>query len=201
MWDLVMVSVVLEAAGRTIVGGVLVVAGVSKLIVRGSLLEVVDAYEVLPRRVVRPVALSLPWVEVATGIAILLRLAWPAAAAVGVGLFTAFSYGIGVNLIRGRRDIECGCFGSRAGDHLTAWQFWRAFLLALAALSMVVTGPLMTPSFTGAEVSPTAMGLPVQLATGALWAAGLVRSRARRMESEALDNFINRGWSKGPATW
>ncbi|MFM1723004.1 MauE/DoxX family redox-associated membrane protein [Rhodococcus sp. PAM 2766] len=92
------------------VGGVLLLAGVPKMRDREGLLRVVRGYRILPAPLERVVAATLPSVEVALGVALIAGLAPRLAAAVAAAVFTGFCIGLTVNLVRGRRELDCGCF-------------------------------------------------------------------------------------------
>lgn len=93
-------------------------------------------YRLLPRRVVRTVSRAVPLCECSGAAALLL----PSTRAIGVvclmlllGVFTA---AIAINLMRGRTNIDCGCFGPAVRQSLSAWLLGRnALLFVLAALA------------------------------------------------------------------
>ncbi len=90
--------------------GVLLLAGVPKVRDREGLLRVVRGYRILPAPLERLVAATLPSVEIALGVALIAGFAPRIAAAVATVLFTGFCVGLTVNLLRGRRELDCGCF-------------------------------------------------------------------------------------------
>ena len=100
----------------SILGGTLLLAGIPKLRDRDGLLTVVKGYRLLPAPAERAVAAPLPFVEVVVGALLILGIGgrWPAVAA--ALLFTAFTTGLTVNLARGRRDLDCGCFAFGAHE-------------------------------------------------------------------------------------
>lgn len=61
---------------------------------------------------------------------------------VAAGLMTVYTAAISINLIRGRRDIDCGCSGPAVRETLSAWLVVRnSGLLALALISVLASGP------------------------------------------------------------
>lgn len=98
--------------GRGLLSAVFLVSALSKLRQRRRFVSAVRAYEVLPPYLVRPFAYTLPWLELALGL--LLFLGWKTrfAATVGGALLLCFTLAVGVNLARGRLDLECGCSGN-----------------------------------------------------------------------------------------
>src|SRR5215469_7288394 len=100
---------VLAVMGRVCLGLVFLTAAIEKLR-SGAVLEgVVANYRILPRGLVRPVSVSLPWVELAVGATLLLLVPsiWPPT--VGIALLCIFAWAMAVNLWRGRSHIDCGC--------------------------------------------------------------------------------------------
>jgi hypothetical protein len=89
-------------------------------------------YRVLPERAVAPVARTLPIVEVALGAGILVPLTRTFALWGLAGLMLVYALAMGINLARGRNNIDCGCGGA---THPLSWALVaRNAVLAAAAL-------------------------------------------------------------------
>ena len=87
----------------------------------------VHRYRLLPGGMVNALAILLPWLELTTGIAILLPLSrWRAAGALLLFLMLAvFTGAISLNLARGI-EASCGCFTTRADAAVSdAWNLLR----------------------------------------------------------------------------
>jgi uncharacterized membrane protein YphA (DoxX/SURF4 family) len=127
-------------AARFVLATVFGLAGVAKLSARAAFASAVAKYELLPERLVRPVALAIPPLEVAGGSLLALGLATqPVAALLGLAL-CAFTAAAATALLRGK-SLDCGCFGPAAPRPITWLTIARNLgLLALAAL-VVVHGP------------------------------------------------------------
>ena len=127
----------------SILGGTLLLAGIPKLRDRDGLLTVVKGYRLLPDRMERVVAGSLPLVEVLVGTALILGIAGVWAASGAALLFSAFTFGLTVNLARGRRDLDCGCFAFSAHEvpRIGWFHAVRAASFAVAALVLAATHP------------------------------------------------------------
>ncbi len=92
-------------------------------------------YHLLPERGATPAAALLAGAELALGLALLVPVTAPAAACATAGLLALYSGAVGLNLLRGRREIDCGCAGPAARRPLGAGLLVRnaiAILLALA---------------------------------------------------------------------
>ena len=124
----------------SILGGTLLLAGIPKLRDRDGLLTVVKGYRLLPAPAERAVAATLPYVEVLVGVLLILGIGgrWPAVAA--ALLFTAFTTGLTVNLARGRRDLDCGCFafGAHEVPQIGWFHAARAASFTVAALVLAL---------------------------------------------------------------
>ncbi len=145
--------------GRISLGGVLIYAGYLKLQMPWLNFAVqIQAYKLswLSDDAIMFIAKTLPWFEVALGVALItgIGLKWfGAAASLLLGFFFVIlvrSYALGM-------DIDCGCFGE--GDKLTWKSLVRdGFLLALAAA--VTAGAFLqsrrskTPARAVAGVAP-----------------------------------------------
>jgi len=102
-----------------------------------------QAYELLPQPAVSVAARILPVLEVALGIAILVPSTRAPALLATAALMLLYAAAMGVNLVRGRSQIDCGCGGE---THPLSWALvGRNGVLAGAALA--VAGPTAERSF------------------------------------------------------
>lgn len=152
----------------SIIGGTLLIAGIPKLRDRDGLLTVVKGYRLLPGPAERAVAATLPLVEVLVGTAMIVGLGgrWPAGGA--ALLFAAFTVGLTVNLARGRRDLDCGCFafGAHEVPRIGWFHAVRAASFAAAAVMLTTVG---SPDVTLLErLAGVAGGLLILLAVVAV---------------------------------
>ncbi len=137
-----------------------------KLLHRGRFEGTVRAYELVPVRATRFFSWTLPGVEIAIAIALLT----PASQLGGIAaasLLLIYNAAIGVNLARGRRNIDCGCFTHSSTAPLSGALIARNLVLIAAAcvlLLPVITRPLVWVDWLTA--------LTAVLASSLLWAAG-----------------------------
>jgi hypothetical protein len=123
------------AFGYLIVGGVallLAAAAGHKLRNLSLFTEVFAAYRVLPDAWARRCAALIPCIEIAIAASLLWEPLRPWAAAAAIGLLIAYAAALGLNLMRGRRELDCGCGTSGNRRPIAAWMVWRNPLLALA---------------------------------------------------------------------
>jgi hypothetical protein len=106
----------------------------------------VRAYELLPKRASSLLSWLLPAVEAAIAIG-LLYPAWQRSAAIAAaGVLLLYTGAMAVNLARGRRRIDCGCFRSRSATPLSAGLVARN--LGLIAAACVLLLPVGTRALT-----------------------------------------------------
>ena len=122
---------------RLVLGGLLLLAGVTKLADREGFRRAVADYQVLPGGLERPFAALLPWLETTLGALLLLGLGTAVAASLATPLFLSFALAIGVNLRRGRH-FDCHCFGAVQSERIGWPALLRSAALVLVALAVAV---------------------------------------------------------------
>jgi hypothetical protein len=120
-----------------IVGSLLLLAGAGKIMTIREFRKLLEAYDVLPARAVATFSLVMPSSELLVAMALLTGRHQPTAGCAAACLFFVFAAGITVNLVRGRRDLPCGCFGRRS-EPISWYLVTRNF--ALAAIALASTG-------------------------------------------------------------
>lgn len=103
---------------RLVLAAVFLSAGFAKLGKWEHHRVIVEEYQIMPLRLVPLFVRGEVWLEVLAGLLLLLG--------VGVGswlaglLLISYTLAIGINLLRGRNRISCGC-GGVVGDHQLSW--------------------------------------------------------------------------------
>src|SRR5262249_24330786 len=98
---------------RIALGLIFIVAALPKIVDPPAFAHAVYNYRILPGSLVNLVALTLPWLELLSGLALVLGLFRRAATLVVGGLLLVFLAGISLNLAR-KNPIDCGCFDPKA---------------------------------------------------------------------------------------
>jgi putative oxidoreductase len=105
----------LALPARFYLGWVFIIACLHKIAQPGSFAMDIATYDILPLGLINIMALSLPWIELAVGIMIVLGLRTRAAALVIAGMMVMFTVAILMALAKGL-DMSCGCFASQAAQ-------------------------------------------------------------------------------------
>ena len=108
-------------ASRIVLGGVFLVAGATKIPAPGALAAAIRSYELpLPEWFVSLSAHALPYLEVLLGLYLLAGLFTKISAWATNGLVLLFLLALLQGVVRGL-EIDCGCFGSSAGETSNLW--------------------------------------------------------------------------------
>lgn len=119
-----------------------------------------DDYRLVPESLTGFAAAGLILAEtlVVVGVALGVPIAYWSA----VALLALYTVAISVNLIRGRRDIDCGCAGPAARQNLSGWLVLRnGGLIALASVLLWPVGSRTLLWLDGVSVLATAAGFLV----------------------------------------
>lgn len=118
---------------RLILGGLFILAGTIKIMDPAAFAMDIHNYRFLPRAMIHPVAILLPWIELGAGTLLVLGV-WRRAAALVIAVLCAvFLVAISQALARGL-DVHCGCFGTLAAGRIG----WRNLALDLVLLATAV---------------------------------------------------------------
>ena len=105
----------LALPARWYLGALFVLASWHKIAVPHDFAVDVATYAILPLALVNPVAIVLPWVELAAGLMLLLGARVRAGAILVAAMMVVFLAALVLALARGL-DMSCGCFASRGAE-------------------------------------------------------------------------------------
>lgn len=111
-------------------------SGAAKLRYRSEHARAVEAYALLPAGAGRWAAPLLGALEAAAGAGVWLPGVRARAALLMLVLLALYTAAVAINLLRGRRDIDCGCAGAAARVRLGGAVLARNAALVLAALAV-----------------------------------------------------------------
>ncbi len=110
----ILTSPVVALLFRLFLGVTFLYSGIVKAADPAGFAQAIANYRILPSVLVNPLAILLPWIEIATGGSLLLGVLTVGGAVVSSGLLSIFTCALLINLVRGL-DVACGCF-STSGD-------------------------------------------------------------------------------------
>jgi hypothetical protein len=141
-----MIISVIATISTLLLSYLFVVGAMQKLADASYFQQVITDYQILPTALSPLLARTLPLIELAAGIALLIPMSRFAALGTVTLLLTSYSIAIAINIVRGRRDIDCGCAGPGQEQTLSSWLLGRNGLLIVLALSaMAATGQFHLP--------------------------------------------------------
>lgn len=100
-----------------------------------------DGYRLLPFPAHTVHALMVSFAEAAIGVGMLAEQTRATATVTGMFMLIAYALAIGVNLLRGRGDIDCGCSGPASTQPISWHLVARNFLLVTMAAATLVSAP------------------------------------------------------------
>ncbi len=111
-----------ELAVRWFLGMIFLYASYHKIASPAQFAKIIYGYYLFPDVSINIIAIVLPFLELFSGLALILGI-YPRSAAVIVnGMLLGFIIALSINLVRGL-EFDCGCFSSDEGGHaLTAGQ-------------------------------------------------------------------------------
>jgi hypothetical protein len=113
---------------------ILLSAAYGKITARHDFTLAVEAYELLPERLVPAFALAYPIAELVAGLLLLPPPTRPAGALLGALVVVAATGAVAVNLLRGRLVLDCGCGGLSGRQPISWWLVARNAVLVVAFL-------------------------------------------------------------------
>lgn len=123
-------------------------------------------YRALPTWAAWPTARLIPIIEAFIAAGLLFSETRTAAALAAACLLGAYSAAIGVNILRGRRDIDCGCFASSARVPLSPILLVRnALLIGAAGIAAFPASPRALTWLDSFTITAALLGLSL------LWTA------------------------------
>jgi hypothetical protein len=159
-----------------------------------EIVTIVRDYKILPPSWARPFGLALPWLELALGILLILGVVIQVVAAASVLMLASFAVAVGMNLLRGRKNLSCGCSGTRNSKAISGWTVVRDIILIVLALVLTSWGQddvfgtslvRQASSIVFSQIILPGNGLPFTLAIfGLLMVILLVRQLQRFIHTE-----------------
>ena len=122
---------------------------------------VVRNFKILPEWAVPAVSSLLPVVELITGLGLFAGYMLSLMTTIAFILLAVFAVAIAINLLRGRSEIDCGCFRPESRQHLSWFMVLRNIVLAFAALYSSGVHALYENATSLLIIYPAAVGFAV----------------------------------------
>jgi len=122
---------------RVIVGLIFIYSGIIKIIDTQGFSNSIYNYKLLPDLLINFLAVILPWIELITGLLLLLGITIKENALIINALLIIFIIAIIINLFRGL-DINCGCFGTGNGTKIGLTKLIENFLLLIMGILLMI---------------------------------------------------------------
>jgi len=157
-------------------------AAYSKLRHQEEFHGVVRNFRLMPEWLAAPFAKILPWLELAIAIGLLVDASVPFAAAGASVLLVVFAIAIGINVARGRKAIDCGCFRTGYKQNLSWLLVARNAVLAAGGL-LLATAPEAIRAVTVVDIVTGVLAALVAMTL--YFTAGLVSGVATTARNNA----------------
>ena len=105
----------LQLTARAVLGIIFIFAGIEKISNPEQFAIAISNYKLLPIFSLNLIAITLPWLEVVSGILLLFGIAIKENSAIIGALMVSFTIMVIIAVLRGL-DIDCGCFGTSDGE-------------------------------------------------------------------------------------
>ena len=166
------------------IAGLFIKAALDKLRAFSVFRATLQDYALLPAGLVSPCAVLVVAIEAFIALGVFTSVGAKQALLLAVFVLLAYAAAIGINLLRGRRDIDCGCMGPAGRQSLSAWLVARNIGLAGVAL----LGSLATTERDFFLADYILLGLILTAAIGLYAAINQLMSNAPRLD--ALDSIM-----------
>jgi uncharacterized membrane protein YphA (DoxX/SURF4 family) len=122
----------LELAVRWTLGLIFIYASFHKILSPEDFAKILYGYDLFPAVFINLIAILLPFIELVSGLALLIGIFPKSASLIITVMILAFIMAISINLIRGH-EFDCGCFSAgESGYTASAWVALARDILFLA---------------------------------------------------------------------
>jgi putative oxidoreductase len=112
----------IKLVARLLLGSIFIYASYHKILAPDEFAKIVYGYDLFPSETINLIAIIIPFVELISGMALIIGIYTRPAAIILIGMLTAFVIAISINIIRGH-EFDCGCFSSDTSQAVnSAWQ-------------------------------------------------------------------------------
>lgn len=138
---------------RIVLGFLFIYAGIVKVAEPASFADSIENFKILPEFLINITAIIIPWIELISGMLLLFGIAVRENSLIIMNLLGIFIILIILSLIRGL-NIDCGCFGTSAGQSIGISKIIEDVLMLLPAIQLFIFGA-GTLTFQGTTTNET----------------------------------------------
>jgi uncharacterized membrane protein YphA (DoxX/SURF4 family) len=127
----------IELAARWILGLIFIYASFHKMVFPAEFAKIIYGYDLFPAVLINLIAIITPFLELITGLALILGFYPRSAALIINAMLLVFITVLSINLIRGH-EFDCGCFSAGKANSKTSAGFslFQDFLLLAMGLQV-----------------------------------------------------------------
>jgi len=122
---------------RLVIGFIFIYAGAEKITNPEAFAISISNYRLLPITVINIFAIVLPWIELITGILVILGIYVKENSAIIFSMLSVFTVAIIISLTRGL-SIDCGCFGK--GTEIGLKKLIENAMMIIVSFSLMIFG-------------------------------------------------------------
>jgi putative oxidoreductase len=112
----------IKLVARLLLGSIFIYASYHKILAPDEFAKIVYGYDLFPSETINLIAIIIPFIELISGIALIIGIYTRPAAIIIIGMLAAFVIAISINIIRGH-EFDCGCFSSDTSQAVNSvWQ-------------------------------------------------------------------------------
>ena len=142
-------------------GAIFVAAALPKITDPPSFAHMIYNYRILPAGLINLTALTMPWLEVLTGLALILGIWVRPARWLIAAMLIVFIIAISINLLRDNA-IDCGCFDVSAANLTHEERIRDMWMVILRDIGMLVMVAQLWFAERRAGVPPASLGHPAR---------------------------------------
>lgn len=128
---------------RFFIGFIFIFAGTEKIADPASFAEAIANYKIAPTFLINIFAISIPWIEVVTGILFIFGKFVKENAVIYIFLMTIFTLMVFAAVMRGL-DINCGCFGTADAQAVGLTKILENIGLILLGIYVIMVSDKLT---------------------------------------------------------
>ena len=122
---------------RIIIAFIFIYAGAQKITDPEAFAISISNYRLIPISALNFIAITLPWIEIITGILLLFGIAVKENSTIIFMMSLIFTFAIAISLFRGL-NIECGCFGN--GTQIGLFKLGENLLIIIGSMLLITFG-------------------------------------------------------------